>query len=220
MRQLLFLRRYMFNIQKILIMQKLKKYSLKDLKRSFECMNELEKAMLIGGGYRYSFDAQGHMTGCEYIAGSHSFVYAGHNSFEVAGDIIISSTPANNDFKDGGLSIKGGDINLFKFLAQNTGVEWAASYNPGNDAVINTCFTEDAVETNRISGYSRHIHSHPIECDTQEIASSHDISAAVYSMKGTEHGTYNYSNFEVYMPQKDQTEDYTNEVKNSMPKKY
>ena len=201
-------------------MTKLKKYSLEDLEKTFQCMNELEKAMLVGGGYKYRFDAQGHMKGCEYIAGSHSFVCAGNNSYEIAGDIAISSTPASDDFKDGGLSIKGGDVNLFKFLAQNTGVEWAASYNPGSDAVINTCFTEDAVDTDRIKGYSRHIHSHPITCDTQGVASSHDISAAVYSMKASGKGLYDYTNYEIYVPQSDVIDDYTKEVKNEMPRDY
>lgn len=208
-------------------MKKIGKYTLSALAKSMSQCDREEMSKFIGGGFKYTFNGAGQLDKVEEVEeveGDMNIVSAGGSILSVSGDLSINFTPANEDFKSGGLSINGGNMDLFKFLADNTDVEWAASYDSNGNAVINTNYDAYAVEVNRLDGFEYHIHSHPGEIEENEAysyASDKDVSSGVASLRGTLHGKYDYERFEIYIPATENSEgeifDYTNYVKQNLP---
>lgn len=158
-------------------MAKLKKYSLEDLEKTFQCMNELEKAMLVGGGMDYVFDSMGRIKSMSTNDLDYSRALCGSGSslvYNFKNELVISSYLVTYEDEEKrvvyGYStrMEGGNIGLFDFLADNTDVEWSAQFNGGADAtssnpcIITTtnsktrCLTYLEKETN-----DTFVHSHP-----------------------------------------------------------
>lgn len=158
-------------------MVKLKKYSMEDLKKSFGAMSELEQALYIGGGKDYKFDKMGHIVSIEENEYDYSRAFCGSKfdlSYTFQNELTISSYPVEYQSGDGSYKhgyttrMEGGDLGLFKFLADTTSVEWGAQFNGGKDAsgsapcVVTTSndptgckmYTEE-------KDYDSYVHSHP-----------------------------------------------------------
>lgn len=158
-------------------MTKLKKYGLDDLEKTFQYMNELEKAMLIGGGMDYVFDSMGRIKSMSTNDLDYSRALCGSNNslvYNFKNELVISSYTVTYEDEEKRMvygcstRMEGGDIGLFEFLADNTDVEWSAQFNGGADAtssnpcIITTtnnktlCRTRLEKETN-----NSFMHSHP-----------------------------------------------------------
>ena len=110
-------------------------------------------------GKTYMFDESGYCT----IISNNNGTYA----INANGSILYISGPLlgypADDFSpnNSGIMEFRGTMTIFRHLADNIAIEWAASYNSEDDAVISTTHQEANGDTNSIMGYINHIHSHP-----------------------------------------------------------
>ena len=105
-------------------------------------------------GYCYIFKSDGTYT----IEKNH----IGYHSIYADGESLLLNRPLeiiNGDDIHGLQFIATFDV--FVFLANHTNVEWAASYNEGGEAFINTIHNPQMVKIPMMSGYANFIHSHP-----------------------------------------------------------
>ena len=100
-----------------------------------------------------------------------------------------------------------GTLDIFKFLADHTDVEWDASFNSENDAIIHTSYQEHNSTTIRVDNYTNHVHSHP-RGENQLLRSDDDLSTWVgmyrdylRTVLGENQGLYYiyYQHFYIYM---------------------
>lgn len=207
-------------------MKKLKKYSFEELCKGIPSLSETEKRKIVGGGIIYEFDSNGNLLSvCPDGTDGPNMVECNGESMVISGTLNYASEQYvdKNGNTQTGHTISGGGMDLFYFLADNTNVEWGASYNSGSDAHISTAHNENSCFASFQEGYSNYIHSHPA-IDTQDEVSSADISTGVAMLRlnyrGKETGTntnYNYENFSIYKAHssgsiEDDTIDYTREV--------
>lgn len=187
-------------------MTKLKKYSLEDLEKTFQCMNELEKAMLIGGGMDYVFDSMGRIKSMstndfDYsraLCGSgNSLVYNFKNELVISSYSVHYKTHDNKTVDGTSTRMEGGDIGLFEFLADNTEVEWSAQFNGGNSAtssnpcVITTTNDKQVCMTSVESDdYNTFVHSHPNASEKNDIANEEWSDADWEFYYGTKYKEY------------------------------
>lgn len=147
-------------------MNKLKKYTLGQLNQMFTNMTEEELSVYFGGGTTYKFDKKGHMV-TEENNFEYNVVCVGSVSQIYDGTLSVSSYICSDGTR--GDSIQGANIGLFKFLADNTNVEWGAFYKDGLDAPSSRdCLLQTThqrtVCQNRYdenAGYTSYMHSHP-----------------------------------------------------------
>lgn len=213
-------------------MKKLKKYSIEDLCKIMPSMSEIEKKGILGAGIIYRFDSNGNLlTANDDGTSGPNMVECNGQYLELSGSLCYSSYQYEDEYGNTqiGHSLAGGGMDLFYFLADNTDVEWGASYNNGSDAYLNTSHDQHSVNASFQEGYSNYIHSHPTVGETQGEPSSNDISTGVAMLRrnyrGKETGVYldyNYEHFSIYKAHssgsiEDDTVDYTKEVRDAYP---
>lgn len=185
-------------------MTKLKKYSLEDLERVFKNMNELEKSMLIGGGTEYYFNSTGHIVSTKTNDLDFDQAFCGSNfcnTYKINGELTISSHPWDLQSNITVTEIKGGDWGLFKFLADNTSVEWDATLCRDNDQPASSTACTIRTINNREQapgeyeigvGNNSYIHSHPNNDSTPSFEDKSDSDAM--SANGYDQGIYTPKN--------------------------
>ena len=131
-------------------MAKLKKYTLADLMQD---RKKAQQRAMSSMGDVYKFDTS------KLVVSSYDFSYQGEDGFTKYGQ---------------GIAVRGGDGGLFKFLAQNSEVEWGVQYHStdgklfdNTNCAINTSHHEgkciapfDASEMTA-NNYNTLTHSHP-----------------------------------------------------------
>ena len=176
-------------------MVKLKKYSMEDLKKSFGAMSELEQALYIGGGTSYIFDKMGHMTR-EENPYDYDLAICGSNqefSYQINGELVVSSYPSPNSPNTMVTDIKGGDLDLFKFLADHTGVEWDATFKRNGEIPSGStpCTIHTINSTDTASGIielgvgnDAYVHSHPNRDSQPSSDDLNDMNSEGYFNQG------------------------------------
>lgn len=182
-------------------MTKLKKYSLEDLERSFTGLTELEKAAYVGGGNEYYFDRNGKIVSVKANDLDYDQAFCGSNfgiNHKIEGELSISSHPWELNPSRTVTEISGGDWDFFKFLADNTNVEWEATMRRYGD--IPSGSTSCVIRTINDRGYApgeyelgagnnTYIHSHPDNDPSPSIEDRKNTNEM--SAEGYEQGVYN-----------------------------
>lgn len=205
-------------------MKKFKMYNLKELSKVMQSLSETDKRNTIGAGIVYKFDSKGKLeTSYDDGTTGPNKVICNGNELIIDGTLNYSSECYVDESGDRhiGHNITGGGINLFYFLADNTNVEWGASYNDGSQAHINTYHDEHSCNVSYQEGFSNYIHSHTTSGDSQSLASSSDISTGVAMLRRSNNQNdeydYNYQKFSIYKAHSagsidEDTIDYTDDV--------
>ena len=183
---------------------------MEDLKKSFDAMSELEQALYIGGGKEYVFDGYGKLletkeNDLDYNMGERGSAYhIIHNELTFS-SYAISWENANGTQGHGICTqIEGGDLDMFRFLASNTNVEWGAMFNGGKHAAgsspckLITNNSKDYVVGNLSSTCDTYVHSHP---DGYTVASEDD------KRRGDDEITKQYQYWGIYNPKTDRIVD-------------
>ena len=149
-------------------MLKLKRLQVSSSQNHLTPLSQEEMELLWGAGITYTVDYAGRLTvvtGCNGV--DHDVVQASDTSYSCSGSLVVSSYKYGHD--ETGSQIEKGDYGLFKFLADNTGVEWAAQYNGGiNPSDSTECFLQTSHQkgicnTQYGSEYDTFVHSHPAD---------------------------------------------------------
>ena len=158
-------------------------------------------------GITYVFDSSGNCT-IQYNDSHVYMVNANGATFGLSHPIAGYPTSDFNPSSSGKLVFRG-TMTLYRHLANNIPVEWAASYNSEDDAVISTDHQQTNGDSNPISGYSSHIHSHP---NGYSLPSGEDISTWIGMFRvymrnvlgryATDNPNYGqvYHNYNIYIP--------------------
>ena len=209
-------------------MTKYTKCSLRELDDVLTSLNEEEMQNIVGAKKTYKFDTNGRLVNTmEDDEKGPNLVLCNGQSMYIAGDLNYASEQYKDEKENvhTGHTLSDGNMDLFYFLADNTNVEWGASYNVGSTAFLNTAHAEHSNYVSFQEGYSNYIHSHPTPGETQDQISSWDISTGVAMLKmnykGKEKGTnpnYNYEKFSMYKAHSEgsvdeDTVDYTRDVR-------
>ena len=189
-------------------MTKLKKYSLEGLEKTFESMKDLEKSMLIGGGMEYYFNSTGHVVSTKVNDLDYDQAFCGSNfcsSYKLNGELMISSHPWGLQPSVTVTEIKGGDWGLFKFLADNTSVEWEATLCRDGDSpagstacAIRTINNREQAPGEYEIGTSNnsYVHSHPNNDSCPSVEDRFDSDTM--RSKGYDQGIYTPKSGNVY----------------------
>lgn len=146
-------------------MKRLNIAQLEELSKKYLRISEEELMNFYGGGETYRFDSKGNLR-IEQNEFDYNMVFAGNSSYIYDGTLTLSSYVANGV---SGHTINGANLGLFKFLADNTNVEWGALYEGELDSenstecLLQTTHQKDSVhmEYDTTSGYTSFIHNHP-----------------------------------------------------------
>ncbi len=146
-------------------MKRLNIAQLEELSKKYLRISEEELMNFYGGGETYRFDSKGNLT-IEQNDFDYNMVFAGNSSYIYDGTLTLSSYVSNGV---SGHTINGANLGLFKFLAENTNVEWGALYegkldsDNSTECLLQTTHQKDSVnmEYDTTSGYTSFIHSHP-----------------------------------------------------------
>ncbi|MGN0233128.1 MAG: JAB-like toxin 1 domain-containing protein [Bacteroidaceae bacterium] len=132
-------------------------------------MSALDKSflqMLVGGGTKYFFDEHGNITGTETIAGADDVINVNGNNMSLSGSMGLKE-PAEGG-QQSGVTFTGSALSpeVFKFLADNTDVEWGYCFKKGESGgFLTTSNSKHSVdipdEANASkTGYDSFMHNH------------------------------------------------------------
>ena len=132
-------------------------------------MSALDKSflqMLVGGGTKYFFDEHGNITGTETIAGADDVIYVNGNNMSLSGSMGLKE-PAEGG-QQSGVTFTGSALSpeVFKFLADNTDVEWEYCFKKGESGGLlttsNSKHSVDIPDEAKASktGYDSLMHNH------------------------------------------------------------
>ena len=146
-------------------MKRLNIAQLEELSKKYLRISEEELMNFYGGGETYRFDSKGNLT-IEQNDFDYNMVFAGNSSYIYDGTLTLSSYVSNGV---SGHTINGANLGLFKFLADNTNVEWGALYegkldsDNSTECLLQTSHQKDSLNMmyDTTSGYTSFIHNHP-----------------------------------------------------------
>ena len=154
---------------------KIQKYTLSQMKEALESLSNREKSV-FSGGVKYTVDRDGIFSHPIADGNNYATVECGSETYRCQGDLVFNHSTIPYDNPNNGwptqgtlTSITGGDKGLFEFLADNTDVEWGASWNGGKKAGSSTSAYLTTINKKDMSvdyvkpGYDTHAHSHPNE---------------------------------------------------------
>lgn len=183
-------------------MKKLVKSSLEELALEMPVLTELEQMAFIGGD-KYIFDENGSLVNT--IPMDHDYFAVQNEDFEEVGSIAIEGgIEKNKDWTTGSMfSGEGIGVDVFKFMADNTKVEWALSTSGNSYGVLTTSERTNSVEHRGQAGFDSFYHSHPGWGDYDK-ASEDDLRSAEDLKK------LGYTNFQIYAPKREKFYSYGN----------
>ena len=178
-------------------MKTLKRLHLAELERIMPTLDTIEQSAIFGGD-KFCFNTSGYCYNIIEDDGPDEIYVDGAKSGYIleSGKLNVSGTMTKGK---SGTRITGGNKNLFKYLSNNTEVEWGMSYNDigeNPDGIIDTNYSTGGVEFQPIEGYDTYIHSHPGGTPT---ASDLDNEIkSTYTGHGRYAEKYNYKKFQIY----------------------
>ena len=138
---------------------------LEQLKKHCEILDDEMQVKTIGGGIKYYFDNQGHVVFQESIEGDNDVISIGNRTMELSGPLGLMESSTERS----GIAFDGEGLNrdVFKFLADNTSVEWAYCFTDGENGGFLATYndehsvgiTEDPDDFATL-GYDSVIHNH------------------------------------------------------------
>lgn len=185
-------------------MKDLEKYSSEQLKKVNESLTEAEQSVFAANamGKDFVFDSAGNVISETYNTLGYDRALCGSNQYILSAGSLSTSTytAKSKDDRDfpitvQGTALTGGNLGLFKFLADNTTVEWQALYNGGekysdySNCYIQTSHQEGICAGQVLSGYNSMVHNHP---KGYNFASSDDNNAKRVFEENS------YTNFGIY----------------------
>lgn len=177
-------------------------------------VNKDQQVNLLGSGYTYTFSSDGTYTQSE-DGNTHNTIVAGGSERIIYNELTCE--PYSDMYGNlGGSEITGLDYDGFKFLADNTDVEWGAYFNGGFSAsggtpcILQTSHSHTACLAATGSGYDTYLHSHPAEGNSDYSPSDWEAWRDMYINNDV-------TNFGIYTVSNRKIKDHSNDVIYNQP---
>lgn len=191
-------------------MKTIKRISLKEVASQCSVMDAKEIASFLGGGDNYSVDSSGNFEKTGENDYDYDVVSAGSNSYDVDGSLSVTTYVTTGSVQ--GTQVEGGDYDLFKFLADNTDVEWGAVFSGGvnaqdwTDCTIQTTHDDDScqmeIDMSDPYKYNTMVHSHPKRSENSPSEQDEATWSDLYD-------STNINNFGIYYSRSGRVVDYS-----------